>query len=77
MRPFLVSLVIVFSGCCGLQQAYVEQDRRDFDTMTPRVKRMIEATDLYDDDQKQDMLDRLTGRDLRITRGEEAFSESD
>lgn len=73
MRILLVSLLL--SGCCGLQQVYVEQDRRNYDTLAPRIEKLMETSDHYDEDQEQDIRDRLVGWNLRITKGEESFSE--
>lgn len=68
-------LILFLTGCCTLNQDYVEQDRKDFDTFTPRIEKMIDDTTLYSDAQKQDMKDRLKARDARITQAEETFTD--
>ena len=70
MKKLLLAMTLLFAGCCTLQEDYIRQDRKDFATFTPRIKVMIAETTKYDAAQKQDMLDRLTARDLRITEAE-------
>ena len=53
-----------------MNEAYVRQDRKDFDTFTPRIEKMIDNSTFYTDAQKEDMRDRLKGRNLRITEAE-------
>jgi hypothetical protein len=63
-------LILFLTGCCTLNQDYVRQDRKDFDTFTPRIEKMIDDTTLYTGAQKEDMRDRLKARNLRITEAE-------
>jgi len=76
MKNLLLVCVIALAGCCTLNEDYVRQDRKDFDTFAPRVEKMINETTLYDEDQKQDMRDRLKGRDARITLAEDFIKEA-
>ena len=69
-------ILILLSGCCTLNEGYVRQDRKYFDTMTPRVLEMIDDTEIYDEDQKQDLRDRLHGNNTRISAAEALLKEA-
>lgn len=77
MKKLLLVCIIALAGCCTLNEDYVQQDRKDFDTFAPRVRKMIDDTTLYDAAQKQDMRDRLEGRDARITAAEDFNKETE
>lgn len=68
-------LIILLSGCCTLNEDYVRQDRKDFNTFTPRIEKMINESTFYTDAQKEDMRDRIKARNLRITVGEATFKK--
>ena len=74
MKKLLFTLILCV-GCCGLPRDYVEQDRASFDTLAPRVRAMVAETQLYDDTQKKDILDRLISDDLRITKAQELYND--
>jgi hypothetical protein len=69
MKRFLIILFLATG--CGLNEDYIKQDRKDYDTFAPRVMKMIDETSLYDNEQKQDMRDRLEARNARIKAAEE------
>ena len=75
MKKMMMLAAMLLVGCGSLQRQYVEQDAADFKTMSPRVLKMIDETQLYDEDQKQDMRDRLTARELRIQKALESLSD--
>lgn len=71
-------LIILFmTGCCTLNEDYVRQDRKDFDTMTPRIMRMLNDTTLFTDFQKGDIEDRLNARDAKISAAEALLKKED
>jgi hypothetical protein len=67
--------ILLLAGCCTLQKDYVEQDRRNYETLAPRVRKMLETTTEYDADQKQDIEDRLQGWDTKSAAAMEAVSD--
>jgi len=71
IRGIKILLVLLLSGC--LCQDYVEQDRRNYDTLAPRITRMLGSTTEYDEDQKQDIKDRLQSWDTRLTQAEKLY----
>ena len=75
MKNLLYVSILFLAGCCTLNEAYVKQDRKDFDTLRPRIEAMLDETSLYDEHQKQDIRDRLNGREARITQAEATFKE--
>ena len=74
MRTLLLALVLC-TGCCTLNQDYVKQDRKNYETLAPRIRKMLTSTTEYDDSQKQDIEDRLQGWDTKTAAGLEAFGE--
>ena len=73
MRKLLLSLVLIFSGCGSLHEEYVKQDRNNYETLWPRIEKMLESTTEYDDDQKADIQDRGNAWDAWTTQGMKAF----
>jgi hypothetical protein len=59
----------------NLQKEYVQQDRRSYDTLAPRIEKLMETSDHYDEDQEQDIRDRLNMWEARILIAEEALGE--
>ena len=66
MKKMLFALVLL-AGCGTLHEKYVKQDRANYETLAPRVRKMLTSTTEYDDDQKQDIEDRLKAWDLKTT----------
>ena len=75
MRKLAVGLVFLFVGCGTLHEKYVKQDRANFETLAPRIRKMMDASEVYDDDQEADIEDRLQLWDARLTQAEAALKE--
>jgi len=73
MRKLAVGLVFLFVGCGTLHEKYVEQDRANFETLAPRIRKMMDASDVYTDEQEGDIEDRLQLWDMRLTQAEAAL----
>ena len=67
MRNLLFVSIIMLAGCGSLQENYVKQDRANYETLAPRVRKLMETSDHYDADQEQDIEDRLQGWDAKTT----------
>jgi len=73
MRPLLFALIFA-TGCCTVQRHDVEQSRRNYNTLAPRIHKMLK-TSTYSKEQRQDIRDRLTAWDLRISKKEKALND--
>ena len=76
MKKLLFCCLILFSGC-SLNENYVRQDRANFETLAPRIRKMMTTTTEYDESQKGDIEDRLQLWKARITQAEAALKEDD
>lgn len=74
MKRYVWTLVLL-AGCCSLNENYIRQDRANYETLAPRVRKMLVTTTEYDDDQKQDIEDRLQGWDASSAAGMETIRE--
>ncbi len=67
MRQMLFILVLL-AGCGTLHENYVKQDRANYETLAPRIRKLMETSDHYDEDQEADIEDRLQGWDAKTTQ---------
>ena len=63
MRKVLLGLVVVLAGCGTLHEKYVRQDRANYETLAPRVRKMMAASEVYSPMQEKDIEDRLVACD--------------
>jgi hypothetical protein len=70
MRKLAIGLVFLFVGCGTLHEKYVNQDRSNFDTLAPRVRKLMETSEHYTAEQEGDIEDRLQLWDARVTQAE-------
>jgi hypothetical protein len=61
-RFFALILLILISGC-SLHEDYVRQDRANYETLAPVVRKLLDTSDHYDDDFEKDIEDRLNSWD--------------
>ena len=66
MKRLLVLLALV-TGCGSLHADYVRQDRANYETLAPVVRRLIQESDVLDPDEEADVEDRLNGWDARTS----------
>ncbi len=69
MRKLALGLVIFLAGCGSLHESYVQQDRANYETLAPRVRKLMETSDHYTPKQEQDIEDRLQGWDAKTLQG--------
>ncbi len=74
MKKYLLILVLL-SGCETLHENYVKQDRQNYETLAPRIEKMMETSDHYTEDQEQDIKDRLKAWDAWTTQAMETFAK--
>jgi hypothetical protein len=67
MKRFLAILLLA-SGC-SLHADYVRQDRANYETWAPLIRRYVAETDIYSSTFEQDQLDRLEAWDAWTTAG--------
>lgn len=73
MRKLVISLVIIFAGCGSLHEKYVKQDRANYETLEPRIRKLMETSEHYTETQEDDIKDRLQLWDARLIQAEEMF----
>jgi len=61
--PLIVFSLLLLTGCVGLQEEYVKQDRQTYDAFTPFVDRM----------DSQDLRDAYDAWADRMTQAEDSF----
>ena len=76
MKKTILVLAILLSGCGSLQENYVKQDRANYETLAPRIRKLMETSDHYDADQEQDIEDRLQGWDAKTTQALAAIKKA-
>jgi len=59
MKKLLISAVLALTACGSLQESYVKQDRKNFETLAPRIRTMMAKSDVYTPAQEADIEDRL------------------
>lgn len=72
----LIGLLLV-AGCCSLPVDYVKQDRRNYETLAPRIRKLLETSDYYDEDQEADIEDRLQAWDFKTAQALASIAEVD
>jgi len=77
MRKLMLGLTLVLAGCGSLHENYVKQDRANYETLAPRVRKMLKTTTEYDAAQKQDIEDRLQAWDASSQAGMDSIKEQD
>jgi hypothetical protein len=75
MKNLLYASIILLAGCCTLNENYIRQDRKNYETLAPRIRTMLETTAAFDDAQKRDIEDRLQGWDAKSTQAMETLAE--
>lgn len=65
MRRLTYGLIFLLAGCCTLNEDYIRQDRANYETLAPRVRKMLKTTKEFDDVQKLDIEDRLEAWDTK------------
>ena len=75
MRKFLFPVILILAGCGSLHEDYVRQDRANYETLAPRIRKMLTSTTEYDDAQKQDIEDRLQGWDAKSAAAVATFNK--
>ena len=75
MRSLVLILMLLLCGCGSLHESYVKQDRNNYETLWPRVEKMLEATDIFDEDQEKDINDRGEAWDAWTTQGMNSFKK--
>lgn len=68
MKKLLLAGIIMLAGCGSLQESYVKQDRANYETLAPRVRKLMETSEHYTAEQEQDIEDRLQGWDAKTTQ---------
>lgn len=71
---YLLCLVLL-TGCGSLDAAYVKQDRANYETLAPRVRELLDKTDIFPADEEDDIRDRLNGWDARSANGVKALGD--
>lgn len=66
-------VLVLCTGCCGLNEAYVKQDRANYETLAPVVRKYLNETDILDDETEADVEDRLQAWDLWTSMGVRTF----
>lgn len=74
MKKLIYGLILM-AGCCTLNADYIKQDRQNYETLAPRIRKMLRSTAEYSPAQKQDIEDRLNGWDVRTSQGILAVEE--
>lgn len=77
MRALICGLAIVLAGCGTLNEKYVKQDRMNYETLAPRIRKMLTSTTEYDGDQKKDIEDRLQAWDTWSAEGVASLEEKE
>lgn len=75
MRKLAVGLVFLFAGCGTLHEKYVKQDRANYETLAPRIRKMMTDSEVYTETQEGDIEDRLQLWDARLTQAEALLKE--
>lgn len=72
MKRLLLGLVL---AGCSLNADYVRQDRNNYETLAPVVRRYIEDTSIYPPEKEDDILDRLEAWDAWSSAGMRSINE--
>lgn len=75
MRKLMLGLTLVLAGCGSLHEGYVRQDRANYETLAPRVRKMLKTTTEFDAQQKTDIYDRLEAWDASSQAGMDAIKK--
>jgi len=75
MRTMMLAVVLLATACSSLPEKYVKQDRANYETLAPRIRKLMETSDHYSEDQEEDIEDRLQGWDARSAAAMEAIQD--
>ena len=76
MKKLILALVLL-CGCGSLHENYVRQDRANYETLAPRIRKMMTTTTEYTPVQQADIEDRLQGWDAKTLAALESLEKGE